>query len=283
MFYTRDNFILLLPPPEFLEEFDKNFPEGAEDLDIFSRAGVDKDFLQWFGNKVPLTSTAREAFHGRMGIIDSDYVIRSRTVVRSSHVMNSYNVFSSKGIFNSEHIWTSEDVVNSEDIRASRQIFSSDFVDNSTQVLNSQAIARSLGVVNSNAVRNSNHIHGCSGVRYSSFIATSANVEYCISCDRTTNLKHSMFCTDINGGDYLLFNKPTDEKILQQVVRDREQFGYFAPNMDWPIELRYATLPDIRACALIRYENAPKEFFEWVRTLPNYDPEIATKIFGISM
>ena len=99
------------------------------------------------------------------------------------------------------------------------------------------------------------------------------NCHFCLDCADSTNL---MFCKDIGNIDYQIFNKPVTKRQFDLFVRQYKEFMFYslAFTKNWPNFSAIAESPVIESNFKLWYERIPDTFWQWVRTLPGYDPTI---------
>lgn len=262
------------------EWFEKNFPDGAELIDVINRRHVPIHILHWGFENFSSTQEEKNAYYAAIHVTNCP---RPHSIYKSDHVTASDVVSGSSNIKNSKCVSKSSFVENSELIKYSDTVESSNIVSLSSFVFNSER------VVDSKNVNDSSVIYASEFIINSRFVRNASNVEnsYCISAiapggvrnirdsafiSNCTNLTNCLFCSEIGDQENCLFNKPVSPEIIKQTKRQMELLL-----TDWePIIIDEEGGVDTNIRVMYRY--LPERFYRWVKTLPGYDPIVLYSI-----
>ena len=272
--------------------FAKYFPEGAELTEILQHRSVrfSPEFLHWGYNHLVSTPEERELYwqaikvncEKRDTIFESDNVVDSEYISKSSKVENSEYVFSSKKVTNSQTIVTSENVENSEDI------FASSFIQDSNHIINSQNTTNSSYISSSTFVIDSHDLVNGENIENSAFLAGFSkgqveNIKNSYFIFNGANLNNCLFCSNLFNKEFYLFNKPISQSIYTQIVTQLSKLlkGYHMCIIQesWPEKQIPINMPSMQQNFSKIWGELPQDFFEWLKTLPNYSEDIVKNIF----
>lgn len=200
-------------------------------------------------------------------------IYNSADVIDSNIVVESQKISGSRHIFYSSDVIDSIEVVGSNIIKNSKQIFSSSIVTNSNKVYKSSNVNDSENIVGSTTIINGRSLidsmlcFDCSEVVDSKSLE---NCFFCFDCMDSTNL---MFCNGLKNSEYCIFNKPIGKRQFDLFARQYRDFmtDMLAFAREWPNESAKAEAPFIHMNFKLWYDPISKEFWKWVRTLPNFD------------
>lgn len=261
--------------PEGIKKFLKEASNGLEIIDLFSV--ISANDASWLKLYIGFNEEENKAFEKAYGITNSKQVIGSRDIDNSYFVLGSFDVKDSKHIFSSGTITSSEDISGSSDVENSSQVFDSYYVYNSSQVINSKNITRSRNIIDSNFIIDSNNIIESSICSNSNGIVSSSNLDNCLFCTHCADLKNSLFCSNFKDGEYYIFNKPMPSKDYFEIIKKQYE-KYAAINFsfvnEWPVGMTSDAAPVVRKDIRTFYNNFSIKFWDWVKSLPNYDPEV---------
>lgn len=271
-----------------IDWFNEHYPDGAELIDIINNPKTKKEFLHWGFSHFASSDEEKQAYYNRLKIVDCDVdtIYKSHNITNSSFVVDSNTVEDSKYVFSSSRVESSNNVSSSKIVTGSSCIYNSSFVTDSHEVLgsvnvtdsnnilNSEYIVGSGSVINSNMVTDSYFVSGVAqgksmDITDSAFVFECKNVDSCI------------FCSNLEGKSYHLFNKPISEKHYKLIFKQLldildDQVANLA--LEWPTEQIPLDTPRVNRNLAKQYEHLPEEFWEWVESLPNYDPWILYSI-----
>lgn len=267
--------------------FNRYFPEGAEMLDIIKSPKANIAFLHWGFENLTATQEELEAYWDKLNITNCDRatIIKSHNVDSSDTVIRSQDVSGGSYIFSSKKIKKSNIVANSATVENSHNIFESSFVYDSFNVLNGQNITNSHNILNSSFVVNSHSIFNADNVT-DSFVVFDlkaketkdvSNCGFVADCERVS---YCLFCTDLVDKEYHVFNRPVSKAQYEMIKRQLMSIieGYEAHFVeDWGKKTIPLEIPNITHIAMY-HAHLPEDFWEWVKTLPGYDPKVLYQI-----
>ena len=199
-------------------------------------------------------------------------------------VSYSDKITQSRFVHNSVNVDNSSNVSNSQSVNNSNLIFNSNFISDSTKVSESSNINDSHNIVLSNSVFESINIFNSFDICESSELLRCKNVSTSYFCSDCSNIKNSIFCFNLNEdleNNFYLFNKPIDEKRFGYILKRYKQFKFnLHYTNDWPEEIVVPITLRSLYNFNSHYETVPPEFWDWAKTLPNYDPMI---LYNITM
>lgn len=244
--------------PEGLLFFDKIFPNGCElnDESIAKVKKVPSDFVWWFYNNVQQD----KRLYALCGVNGSDGISGSGGINSSNGVNSSNGINGSDGIS-----W-------------------SDSINSSNGISGSGGINRSDGISWSDGTNSSN------GVSWSDGINRSGGVSLCFGLLNCYEIYKSTFCTNASG-KYLLFNNQVGETRIDNVMRElyiklmgwRPTYNnlkclYLQNGSKW----EKTPIQDAQEISTKEaWKNMPQAAIDYVRSLPEFNPEIFEKITGI--
>ena len=255
---------------EYLDFFNKRFPNGVEMMEMIERGHLPYHALhwgyQWLDPSPEEVAAYWKAVHVEksQGVHESDHVSNSEIVVGSSHISGSSN------IYNSEQIETSTNITDSKFITDSSHISDSEFVDASTRVLRGKNVTDSSEIVDSVYIVNSHGIFDSNNIIDGHTIWYSNNLTNCGFCSNCKGLSNALFCFKQEDGEYLVFNKPVDKTRFDIINRQFRRYASVVADMISGFDGAPTKIMDYRK----HTENIPNAFWSWVKTLPGYDPMI---------
>ncbi len=256
---------------EFMEEF---YPKGAEIMEIMRDSKVPVSFLHWIYQYLNINEEEQKLYKKILnidedseGFYKSEDLSNSQYISYSKKVKDSYIVGNSEQIENSNHVSHSKVVKNSSFIQFSHFCYHSSMVLRSTNVNSSSMITHCGYVVNSHNAIESNFITNCS------YVKSSSQINSCHVIDNCVNLRNSLFCYGLRDKEYYLFNRPIEKEHYELIL---EQFEDIVRNIQLPIIIYDDENNTIQRKYNLHkiYDVMPENFWEWVATLPNYDPKV---------
>ena len=288
MYLTYDKLENFGAREELLSFFKKNYPNGANLIDIISNKDLPNQDLYWLQSGYTFSSEMNEIVRRKLNITNSKYssIYRSSDIDNSLYIIDSEKVKDSEYIFQSSKIMKCNNVEDSKQVSLSSCVCNSYFVDNSERVLGSNNVTNSNDVYYSNFVLDSKSIVNSHTVSNSSYVSAfakngSKNITDSYFIMNCSNLKNCLFCEGIKDKEYYLFNKPFPEKLYGLLVKQmKEVLGDYTMNLssNWIKGTIPFNTPTINTDFRTRYNNLPKEFWDWVITLPNYDQKVLYNI-----
>lgn len=267
--------------------FSRYFPEGAEMLDVIKSPKTNVAFLHWGFENLTTTKEELEAYWDRLNITNCnrETIIRSHNVDNSNVVIRSQDIENSDYIFSSKKIKSGNIIVNSATVENSHHIFESNFVYDSFNIYNGKNITESNNVVGSSFVVGSHSIYNASNVT-NSFIVfdlkmeETSDIEECGFIANSKMLTNCLFCAGIAEKEYHIFNHPVSEKQFALIKKQLESIiGDYHPTYveNWGEKTVPVEMPNFQSPVLY-HADLPEDFWEWVKTLPGYDPKILYQI-----
>lgn len=257
---------------EALDFFAKRFPDGAEMLYFIEKVHLPEHFLHWGYEHLDPSKEEEAAYWKKVKVTDSLGVYQSYHVENSSVVSKSRVVWDSNIVYDSKEVRASAVILNSQFIEESLSVANSSFIERGTYILDSTNITDSKEVVESTYVGNSQGVFKSTNILNGTAIWHSDNLTDCGFCSHCKDLTRSLFCSQMEGGDLLLFNKPIDEARYKMIARQFDKFGVFLTLMEEWQNGNY--IPKAYYDYRKHFQAIKEAFWQWVRTLPNFDPEI---------
>lgn len=209
-------------------------------------------------------------YYNCQNIQDSQYIVHSSDVDFSSFVHDSTSI---------SH---STDVYKSDDVTNSLRIFESEFVYSSEKVFGANNIEDSHNIVISKGIYNSCNIYSCSNIMASGELRFCENITASNFCVDSKDLKNCLFCYELEGKEYHIFNQPIDkarfEAILKQYQRIMGGLELDYMREPWPESMLTPSLPSPFAYFNKHYLQLPDKFWKWVQTVPGYDADLLYKM-----
>lgn len=275
MFITLDILQKRGACQEYLDFFQKHYPDGVEMLHMIEQGHMPYHALHWGYKWLDPNEEEIVAYWKKVVVVDSegidesDHVTNSRIIVASSRITDCHNIIDSKDVTSSHQIRSSEFVTDSSFISGSS------FIDNSLRILNSKNVDNSCEVVDSIYVINSSGVMDSTNVMDGHTIWRSKDLTNCGFCFNCTNLTNSLFCLNTENGEYLLFNKPIDKARFEIINKQFRRYASADSDMTtgWNKNIHGADATKINNFRK-NTENIPEAFWSWVKTLPGYDSMI---------
>lgn len=261
-----------------IKKFKDLYPNGEEVSAIVQDTRAPSTLLHWLYNYLPISKEESNLYMQRFNISNSENFINSKTLEDCNIILNSRNCFHSSMVKDSFSINNSTLVVNSRKIDKGSKIFDSKDIKNSCNIILGENISNSKNVYSSKNIYNSHSIFRSSNIFDSENLRRCEHLEssfFCAECKKSSNL---MFCCDLNGEDFYIFNKPVlvDEYFyIQKKLQESYPEVYlqlFTINENLPVgaEKGYT----VNESYISHYANFQKDFFDFLKALPQYDPFI---------
>jgi hypothetical protein len=259
----------------YLDFFSKHYPDGIEAMDAIKKAKMPYHAyaLHWGYSRFNHTEEEAKAYWEKVKVINSKGVSFSYDVIDSSIISNSNYIESCEAVYRSDHISHSSYILGSDNVYNSHYIGMSSFVESSERVMNSKNITDGRDVYASNYAVRAVSIFESNNIIDSHIIWKSENLTDCGFCFGCHNVKHALFCEGQADAEYLLFNKPIDQMRFEATHR---QFARFLPPVHFTDEWKVwnGDLPRVYHDYRKHVVEVPSSFWQWVKTLPNYDPKV---------
>ena len=249
------------------------YPDGVEIMELLDNKRIPMEVFHWGKKMLPTTLEEIEKYWEVCRVTDSDFIYSSTDIARSTWVEESRNITSSHGITHSNKVTNSSLIIGSDrvtdsrrvsgskDVTCSKNVYGSEKILNSDQISVSREIENSNGVASSVQVRDSFNVYNSQQINNSAFISNSQFLDNCC------------FCCDASYGKNLLFNQPADEALIREIY-DKISMDYHGEIMQ-PVFIdgeHFVTRVTHNINFGTFYSEISKEFWNWVKTLPNYDP-----------
>lgn len=259
---------------EYLYDYISNhYPDGVEFIDLLSDPNIDQSSLDWMGRKFSLTEDEIAAYHHHFNITASIGVVNSYDINNSFIIRDSNQINDSAHIYRSKQIDKSVHILDSRCIDNSRDIYLGAFVSDSNHIANCTNVTDSAEVYKSNYVMSSRFVYQSENVVNSDAIELSKDITNCRFCAACKNLSDSLFCHQQSDGNHFLFNKPIDDIRLQAIIK---QYNKFLPplkmckNWEHPFDGKPSIINNFQT----HFSTIPEQFWQWVESLPGYDPMV---------
>jgi hypothetical protein len=269
--------------------FSQNYPDGAELIDVIRDKRVATEFLHWGYQHLSINEAEYQAYLERLQIeVEKPWTIyEGRIVKNSEYVSKSERVTNSSFVFGSKQIKDSHNVNHSKMVERSEMIYNSFLIDNSKRVLDSKNITDSANVICSDFVVGSYSIFNGSMITDSGYVngfsrGSSRDITESFFIMSCKNLRHCLFCEGISDKEYHLFNKPITPKLYEVISKqlwDILEGRDLTFTKEWPENTVPLDTPRVQRNLIKQHKDLPDEFWDWVKTLPNYDP---TVLYGIT-
>lgn len=206
--------------------------------------------------------------------------------METNNYMASFSdkITQSRFVHGSINISNSSNVSNSTNISDSNLIYNSHFVFNSNKVLESYNVGDSNNIVLSKTINDSKNIFNCFDICEGSELRNCSNVSSSYFCADCKEIQDCLFCFGLEQSElstYYLFNKPVDEKRFNFIMKQYENFDLeMNYTNSWPEEIVVPIILRPHYNFDTHYKTLDEFFWEWVKTLPNYDPMV---LYNITM
>lgn len=259
---------------EALDFFAKHYPDGAELIDLIEKAHLPEDFLHWGFYWLEANDAEKKAYLSKMHITGSVSVLYSKDVFESYSISHSCNVTYSERVKHSKNVTGSKCIYDSNYIDNCEGVWKSFMVSNGDRVLEGKNVTNSKEVIKSSYVQNSSGVFQSENIVNCTAIWKSSNLTDCGFCSNCINLKNSLFCDQQSNGEYLLFNKPIEKTRFDMIYQQYNSL-FFKPRLrlmstTWTGEQPPRIHQDFRK----HFSDIDPDFWTWVKTLPNYNPNI---------
>lgn len=268
---------------EGFNKFIELFPDGCEVLDILQDERVPSHMLHWgYQHLANLNEEEKKAYEKRMSIENCVDFFESRNIKNCQHI------FSSQGCKNSSLVKQSFKVENSNLVSDSKRIYNSNAVFESYEVYDCDTIVNSKRVHNSKNIAEAKEIHHSKYVYDSDFVFRSEGIVGCsriedsffsVDCENSINL---MFCAGLRAMENCLFNRPLKKEEFFRIKREcaerfpELEFNFFKVDNNLPTGTK--TGYTINFNLKTRHNSIPSEFYDYIKTLPSYDPFVMYRI-----
>lgn len=259
---------------EALDFFAKHYPNGLEMKYAIEKGHLPETFLHWGYENLDPNEEEVAAYWNKIDVVKSQGVWESARVHNSTLIRGSHDIDDSERVYKSNNVKNSVYISTSDYVEDSQYVGNTNFAERAKYVLNCTNITDSTEVAESNYIVNSEGIYRSNNVVDSIGIWHGTNITNCGFCANCLDLEKSLFCQGQEGGKFLLFNKQIDERRFDMIYK---QFIKFKPTItttgDWT-QVSYGDLPKVVVDYRAHLAKVPDSFWDWVKTLPGYDPKI---------
>ena len=264
-----------------LRIFNRLYPEGAEVSDIIKNPKMPKHLLHWGYLNLPVNEEEVDIYHSILNIDTSKNVFESDSVYESENVVGSSLIYTSKYIKNSKNIDSCVQVINSDIITNSEDVTKSKNISNSKNILECSNINDCIQAYNSKECNNSKFLYMCNKIRYSQMLFKCDDMTTSYFCANCSNSRALMFCTDLDNAELQLFNAPIKYTEFKKILlKYEEKWSDYVAKVSTPTTILNGVVqsgsPYYDFSRI--YLGISDEFYEWVKTLPNYSDDIMYRI-----
>ena len=200
----------------------------------------------------------------------------------SQYVVNSNGVDSSSFVHESTDVSHCSDVYRCDDVTNSSLVFDSQFVYDSEKIFGVTNVVKSCNVLTSARVYNSANIYVCSDINSCSELRHCDKMENSFFCADSKNLKNCLFCSNLDGKEYYIFNEPVSKEmfeiILKQYMRQIKDLELDYLREPWPENMLIPSLPNPFAYHNKHYAQLNDKFWRWARSVPGYNVDLLYEI-----
>ena len=200
----------------------------------------------------------------------------------SQYVVNSNGVDSSSFVHESTDVSHCSDVYRCDDVTNSSLVFDSQFVYDSEKIFGVTNAVKSCNVLTSARVYNSANIYVCSDINSCSELRHCDKMENSFFCADSKNLKNCLFCSNLDGKEYYIFNEPVSKEmfeiILKQYMRQTKDLELDYLREPWPENMLIPSLPNPFAYHNKHYTQLNDKFWRWARSVPGYNVDLLYEI-----
>lgn len=278
---TRDLLVKLRACQQGLDLLDK-YPDGATLTELADDPDTTLEDFYFARHYFHFSDEEMKIYNDHCQIKNcGGHVLRSAKITNSNWVYNSTDVQDSNYVGHGEKVIGSTEVANSIDIKRSNNII------NSKNIGYSENVADSDNIYNSENVINSSYINWC-GVINSSFMLDDCQFMYkCRNtkdsyfCGFVEDSNHCIFCNNIHGVEYQIFNKQVTQEEFNRVKEilliqlQAENVDLLNVNEKNHLDARFSY--DLRFDRM--FEKLSEQFYGWVGSLPEYDEQVFFLLF----
>lgn len=214
--------------------------------------------------------------------IGCSHYYNCQNIQDSQYVVNSNGVDSSSFVHESTDVSHCSDVYRCDDVTNSSLVFDSQFVYDSEKIFGVTNAVKSCNVLTSARVYNSANIYVCSDINSCSELRHCDKMENSFFCADSKNLKNCLFCSNLDGKEYYIFNEPVSKEmfeiILKQYMRQTKDLELDYLREPWPENMLIPSLPNPFAYHNKHYAQLNDKFWRWARSVPGYNVDLLYEI-----
>lgn len=272
---------------EHIKWFQENYPQGTTFEIILQNNTAPVDFLHWCFNHLTITEEEKITYYKKVNVdvSDTSKIYSSSNITNSEYIANSEVVINSEYVFDSKKVKNSRAILSSKSVNNSYNIHLSSFVGNSSNVYNGKNITNCNNIVSVTYAVDSSSVVNADQVINSAFVSglapsTSKNINdsyFIFDCE---NVSNCLFCSGIKDKEFYLFNKPINQKYYENIAKQAQEFAKEESLLlaHWKTEDMIIPEPRLVKNMAMYYSNMSEDFWEWVKSLPNYDPMVLYNI-----
>lgn len=267
--------------PQFGAFLAKYYPNGGDLLKILQNVKKKDEQLSYaFSvlNFLDLSEQDRRELQELLQIHNSIHLYNSFNIENSINITYSKNVSNSSFIFFSENVTNCDNCSTINNCSDSSFLYMSDFCEESNYLIESKSCKKSSNIIKSVMILDSIDLCNCNNIIRGGQL---------VNCDRTKDTYFSSWCNKLNfsffcsrvQGDYLLFNEPFDQDLYEMILAQYKTLVKPLTFVSrWPEEGEISGVPNYTLNFKKYYLTQTDKFWEWVETLPNYNPKILYEI-----
>lgn len=265
-----------------LNWFRENYPNGVELAELITNPNLTYEQLFWGAKYIKPSAEELAAYNARLSIVDSERVVRSKSITSSHDIFNSTVVTDSAYITDSLAVFNSNNILGSEDVVNSSNVFNSEYVEESQKIIMSKGVHYSDSILNSHEVGYCSNLLNCTDLLNTIYCYNSQNVENSAFCGYCCDCKNCLFSLGLHGESYCIFNQHVsiDEwekfnEILKMALQSES--STFIKINPFLVVTAARFQYSFRLDSL--FDGLSQNFFGWVGTLPNYNEKIFLDLF----
>lgn len=275
-------------PKEWFDFLEKNFPEGAEALEIMNNSKMSNfniSLLHFAARFFQFNEKELAEYYKICDIKNSTNCFWNENVDNSQNIYYSFNIFNSKYVTNSSNISDSSFVYDSQEIHNSNEIYNCNEVNQSFAVMNSDNIRLSKEINESKNVLWSRKILNSLFVDDCSYIYQSIKVTDCHFCGFLSNCTHCLFCSGLSDSEYYIFNEEVTQVEYERALEklhfmetlneaNNSSFimidsGKYEPIKRYKLSRRFDSI----------FEGLSADFYGYIGTVINYNEDVFLQLF----
>lgn len=217
-------------------------------------------------------------------------------VTKSQKIYHGFNLSEVENAVSSTNITNSQSIFYCNDVSNSKHIYNSNFVTNSSEIYTSSVVDHSKRVIftsgadYSENILYSNFVVQCKNTLKASNAINCTNIFHCndvvnVHCSGFCKaLSNSIFCWAAHG-ENLLFNKAASTEVIDVIIKQYERISKPLTFVDdWPYEdditIETIAPSKLKVNQFSYFADQTKDFWNWIKTLPNYDESVIGLITG---
>ena len=232
------------------EKFAERFEEPQELVKVLPLLTMDE--LWWVIENYALSNDEIVTIYQRLGIHDSDWVIKSTDIDRSFFVTDSSNIEDCHYIFNCHDVYESSFCWNS------KRIHESHFVKEGKELIRA---TRCLDCKNSDDVAYSQRLNFCNDIWISSDL---------IGCS------HCICCFDLENAEYQIFNHEVRPQVFARAANQLRNLLITSDEVSYSVAQSY--FQNRYWFNFLRLDDLTEPVLDFITNLPYYSSEVMRQI-----